>query len=62
MTLTKTDMKICKRRNELKRRLIRQRAWLKNPPLHLGITEADIAFERKLYEIWYRELEKLEWQ
>ena len=61
MTLTPEDMVICKRRNDLKRKLIKQRAWLKNPPYHLGITKADIAFERKMYGIWRREYEELEW-
>ena len=61
MTLTKEEMVICKRRNDLRRKLIKQRAWLKNPPYHLGISKADIAFEKKVYGKLYRELDYLEW-
>ena len=61
MTLTAEDWVICKRRNQLRRQLAKQRAWLKNPPYHLGITKADIAFEKKVYGKLYRELDYLEW-
>ena len=54
-------MVICKKRNQLRRQLAKQRAWLKNPPYHLGITKADIAFEKKVYGKLYRELDRLEW-
>ena len=62
MTLTKADMKICKERNDLRRWLRKQKLWLQNPPYHLGITAADVDFEKKLYWKKYRKLEKLEWQ
>ena len=59
MTLTKEDMVICKRRNQLRRQLAKIRAWLKNPPV--GATQKDIAFEKKIYGKLYRELDRLEW-
>ncbi len=62
MTLTKSDMKICKERNDLRRWLCKQKLWLQNPPYHLGITKTDVDFEKKLYWQRYRKLEKLEWQ
>ena len=61
MTLTTEEMVISKRRNQLRKQLAKQRAWLKKPPYHLGITKADIAFEKKIYEKLYRELDDLEW-
>jgi len=62
MTLTESDMKICKERNDLRRWLRKQKLWLQNPPYHLGITKADVDFEKKLYWLKYRKLEKLEWK
>ena len=56
------NMTINQQRNELKRRLRKQEAWLRNPPHHLGITESDIAFEKKIYGQLYRKLENLQWQ
>ena len=55
-------MKICKERNDFRRWLRKQKLWLQNPPYHLGITAADVDFEKKLYWQKYRKLEKLEWQ
>ena len=59
MTLTPEEMVICKRRNQLNRQLRKIRCWLKNPPV--GATQADIAFEKKVYGKLYRELDYLEW-
>ncbi len=62
MTLTKAEMKICKKRNDLRRWLRKQIRLLQNPPYHLGITKTDVDFEKKLYWQRYRKLEELEWQ
>ena len=59
MTLTAEDMVLCKRRNQLRRQLRKIKVWLKNPPV--GATQADIAFEKKVYGKLYRELDYLEW-
>lgn len=59
MTLTKEDMVICKKRNQLRRQLKKIGFWIKNPPI--GATQADIAFEKKIYGKLYRELDRLEW-
>tara|TARA_R100001509_G_C4824687_1_gene201096 strand:- start:366 stop:533 length:168 start_codon:yes stop_codon:yes gene_type:complete len=53
-------MTVNQKRNQLKRKLRQQEAWLRNPPHHLGITEADVEFEKKVYGILYRKLEQLQ--